>query len=130
MSLPTRAPRFRTLVFAGAWGAMVGGLPYVLYHLGPLAGAAFLVGTTGKLTFGVAGLTLLVPWLLRVRRLCASWTIPLLLLVAFAGVWAVSTFVTAPGTTGHLDPDPATQTSNEESAPSDDERHPREGPLP
>ena len=41
-----------------AWGVVVGAAPHVLHHVGPLAGAALLAGTGGKLLFAAAGLVL------------------------------------------------------------------------
>ena len=46
--------------------------PHVLHHVGPLAGAALLVGATGKVLFGALGFLLAVPMLRRLRRRTGS----------------------------------------------------------
>ena len=76
--------------------AVLGVAPHVLHHVGPLAGAALLGGVAGSLLFGAAGLVLAVPFLLRVRRRCGSWRLPIALLATFALVFSVSTFVVGP----------------------------------
>lgn len=70
----------------------------MLHHAGPLAGA-LLGGIGGSLLFGVLGLVLSLPFLLRVRRHCGNWRIPALLLVTFATVFSLSTFVVGPAIT-------------------------------
>lgn len=80
--------------------AVLGVAPHVLHHVGPLAGAALLGGVGGSLLFGAAGLLLAVPFLLRVRRRCRGWRIPIALLVTFATVFSVSTFVVGPAISG------------------------------
>ena len=79
--------------------AVLGLLPHVLHHAGPLAGAALLGGVGGSLLFGAAGLLLSVPFLLRVHRHCGNWRTPALLLATFATVFSVSTFVVGPAIT-------------------------------
>lgn len=74
----------------------MGLLPHVLHHVGPLAGAALLAGTTGTVMFGLAAFVLTIPLLLRVRRHCGSWRIPVLLLGSFISLWSASTFVVGP----------------------------------
>ena len=90
------------------FAAVLGLLPHVLHHAGPLAGAALLGGVGGSLLFGAAGLLLSVPVLLRVHRHCGNWRVPALLLVTFATVFSVSTFVVGPALTDSDDsPAPA-----------------------
>ena len=79
-----------------AVAAVLGVAPHVLHHVGPLAGAALLGGIAGSLLFGVAGLVLAVPFLLRVRRRSGGWRLPIALLATFAIVFSVSTFVVGP----------------------------------
>jgi hypothetical protein len=73
----------------------------VLHHVGPLAGAALLAGTGGRLLF--AGITLIVsiPFLLRIHRRFKSWLAPLIALAAMAAMFALSSFVIGPLITGN-----------------------------
>jgi hypothetical protein len=63
-------------LLSGAWGAVTGGAPHVLHHVGPLAGAAFLGGALGRGAFFVAGLALSVPLLRRLRRRTGTLVAP------------------------------------------------------
>jgi hypothetical protein len=80
--------------------AVLGIAPHVLHHAGPLAGAALLAGTAGSLLFGAIGLLAAVPFLLRVHRRCGNWSLPAGLLVLFAAVFSISTFVVGPAISG------------------------------
>lgn len=75
--------RVRVAVSALA-AAVLGLLPHVLHHAGPLAGAALLGGIGGSLLFGALGLVLSAPFLLRVHRHCGNWRVPAVLLTTFA----------------------------------------------
>lgn len=101
--------RIRLAVSALVAGVL-GVLPHVLHHVGPLAGAAILGGVGGALIFGAAGLALSLPFLVRIRRRTGSWRIPVVLLTTFALVFAVSNFVVGPAISGSDDrptpPDP------------------------
>lgn len=102
---PDRSVVGRLRVWLSAvFAAVLGLLPHVLHHAGPLAGAAILGGVGGSLLFGVAGLLLSIPFLLRVHRHCGNWRIPALLLVTFATVFSVSTFVVGPALTDSDEP--------------------------
>jgi hypothetical protein len=57
----------------GALGTVAGLAPHVLHHIGLLAGTAFIAGAGGTALFGILGLALSVPMLLRLRRRFASW---------------------------------------------------------
>jgi hypothetical protein len=94
------------LVLSGVVAAALGLLPHVLHHAGPLAGAALFAGVAGSLLFGVVGLALSVPLLLRVRRRRGSWRLSALLLALFAAVFSVSTFVVGPKISGGDEPSP------------------------
>lgn len=83
--------------------AVLGLLPHVLHHAGPLAGAALFAGTGGSLLFGAIGLVAAIPFLLRVHRRCGNWRVPAALLATFAAVFAVSTFVIGPAISGGSD---------------------------
>lgn len=80
--------------------AVLGVLPHVLHHAGPLAGAALLAGTGGALLFGAVGLIAAIPFLFRVHRRCRNWRVPAALLALFAVVFSISTFVIGPAISG------------------------------
>lgn len=82
------------------WGAATGVAPHVLHHVGPLAGAALLAGTGGRLLFAALALVVSIPFLLRIRRHFHSWLAPTIALAAMAVTFAVSNFVIAPAITG------------------------------
>ena len=120
------APRTRSVLgrlrvwLSAVFAAVLGLLPHVLHHAGPLAGAALLGGVAGSLLFGAAGLLLSIPFLLRVHRHCGNWRIPALLLVTFATVFSVSTFVVGPALTDTDDsPAPALQAPDRDGQDAD-----------
>ena len=45
------------------WGGLIGLLPHVLHHVGPLAGAAILAGAGGTLLFAAIGFVAAIPFL-------------------------------------------------------------------
>jgi hypothetical protein len=93
--------------------AILGVLPHVLHHVGPLAGAALLAGAAGTLLFGVVGLAASIPFLLRVHRRCGNWRVPTVLLATFAATFSISAFVIGPAISDNDSngkPAPATQT--------------------
>ena len=85
---------------SGAIGAMAGLTPHVLHHVLPLAGAAFLTGATGSVLFGLLGLVLTTPTLLRLRRRFGTWLAPGTALTLFARAFRLSTFVIGPAIRG------------------------------
>ena len=93
-----RLPRARTAL-AAAGAAALGAALHVLHHVGPLAGAALLAGSTGKVLFGALGLLLAVPMLRRLRRRHGSWEVPAGVLALMAVVFTFSTFVVGPALT-------------------------------
>ena len=109
--------------------AVLGVLPHVLHHAGPLAGAALFAGVGGSLLFGALGLLAAVPLLLRMHRRCGTWRRPLAALGLFAAIFALSTFVIGPALTSSdggeaSDPEaPAAQPTPERRAPSGHEGH-------
>ena len=110
---------------SGAVAAFLGLLPHILHHAGPLAGAALFAGIGGTLLFGAIGLVAAIPFLVRMKRRCGSWRRPLAMLLLFAAVFALSTFVIGPALTGS-DSDgskPASTPAEPESAPSGHEGH-------
>jgi len=109
MQVPARTPilpRLRLAVSTAA-AALLGILPHVLHHAGPLAGAALFAGVGGSLLFAALGVIAAIPLLLRMHRRCGGWRRPLTALALFAAVFAVSTFVIGPALTGDDDGDAA-----------------------
>ena len=100
----------------------MGALPHVLHHVGPLAGAAIVAGTTGTIVFGLAAFVLTVPLLVRVRRHCGSWRQPAMLFVIFVAVWSMSTWVVGPWIQEQLADDPPAQQDGP-SDPVSEEEH-------
>jgi len=87
-------------VVSSAVAAVLGIVPHVLHHVGPLAGAALVAGTGGTLLFGAIGLLASIPFLLRVHRRCGNWRTPGVLLGVFAVLFAVSSLVIGPAIAG------------------------------
>ena len=114
-------------VVSSAVAGILGVLPHVLHHVGPLAGAALLAGTAGTLLFGAIGLVAAVPFLLRVHRRCGNWRVPAALLATFAVMFSISAFVIGPAISGDGDspskPVPSEQTSPGTPAESGHEAH-------
>lgn len=109
---PTAPPPLRVIllgrvrnVLAAAGAAIFGAAPHVLHHVGPLAGAAWLAGATGRVAFGLAGFIAVVPMLRRLRRRTGSWRMPAAALAAMAAVFTVSSLVIGPAVTGGDDAD-------------------------
>ncbi len=84
----------------GALGAVAGLAPHVLHHIGLLAGTALIAGAGGTALFGILGLALSVPMLLRLRRRFASWWAPAIGLAVFAVTFSISAFVIGPAING------------------------------
>ena len=107
--------RVRVAVSA-AVAALLGLLPHVLHHVGPLAGAALFAGVGGSLLFGAIGLVAAIPFLLRVHRRCGNWRVPALLLATFTLIFSISTFVVGPAISGADGDDPPAATSPQQPA--------------
>lgn len=121
---PTEPPRSRIAgTVGGVWAAFMGVLPHVLHHVGPLAGAAFIAGTTGTVLFGLLAFVFTVPLLLRVRRRCHSWRIPALLLAGFIAVWSLSTWVVGPWVNDQLTDDPPAAQQDDPTDEAEHEQH-------
>jgi hypothetical protein len=82
------------------WGGLVGLAPHVLHHVGPLAGAALLVGTTGQIVFATIGFVVAIPFLLRLQRRFRTWRAPAIALAVFAAAFSLSSFVIGPALSG------------------------------
>jgi len=105
VALP-RAAGFRNALTA-AWGTVTGVAPHVLHHVGPLAGAAILAGTAGRVIFFVIGLAVATPMLIRLYRRFGTWAAPGLALGVFVVGYLVSSLYIGPLLTG------ATETAGE-----------------
>ena len=85
---------------AGVVGAITGLAPHVLHHIGLLAGTALITGAGGTFLFGVLGLAMSVPLLLRLRRRFNTWWAPVIGLATFAVMFSVSAFIIGPAING------------------------------
>lgn len=91
-----RAPgRIRHLLTAG-WGTLTGIAPHVLHHVGPLAGAAILAGTGGRVLFFVIGLAAATPMLIRLYRRFRTWLAPTIAVAIFAVTYTLSSLILGP----------------------------------
>jgi hypothetical protein len=104
-----------------ALGTLSGIAPHALHHVGPIAGAALVAGAGGTVLFGVLGLLLSVPFLLRLRRRHGSWRRPVVALLIFATMFTVSTTVIGPAIRGGDDASPP---ASVRSAPDHAGHHP------
>jgi hypothetical protein len=80
--------------------AIAGLAPHVLHHVGLLAGVAFFAGATGTALFGVIGLALSIPLLLRLRRRFRTWWAPGIALAAMVAMFSLSALVIGPAISG------------------------------
>ena len=79
-----------------ALGALMGLAPHVMHHIGLLAGAAVLSGVFGNSVLYIVGLALSIPLLNRLRKRFNTWRAPLLGVLVFTALFALSTFVVGP----------------------------------
>ena len=106
MSIFVAQPERRSLVgrtwaaIAAGWGVVLGVLPHVLHHVGPLAGAALLAGAGGTALFATIGFVVSVPFLVRLRRRFHTWVAPTIALAVMAAMFSFSSFVIGPLVTG------------------------------
>lgn len=97
------AARMWSAVLA-VWGGVIGLLPHVLHHVGPLAGAALLGGATGRALFAAIGFVVAIPFLRRLYRRFGTWRAPAIALVVFALMFSLSSFVIGPAISGDDEP--------------------------
>ena len=113
--MPRRSGRVRHAVTA-VWGAVSGAAPHVLHHVGPLAGAAILAGTGGRVLFFVIGLGLATPMLIRLYRRFGTWAAPAVAVAVFVITYTVSSLYIGPLLTGETtapaDAPPVTTTTD------------------
>jgi uncharacterized membrane protein len=83
-------------VVAAAWGAVIGLVPHVLHHAGPLSGAALLAGAGGRLLFAAVGIVAAIPLLRRLYRRFGTWQAPAIALAVFAAMFSLSSLVIGP----------------------------------
>lgn len=79
------------LALAAALGTISGIAPHVLHHVGPIAGAAIVSGSTGTVVFGLLGFLLMIPSLLQIKRRFGTWLAPGIAVVVFAVLFTIST---------------------------------------
>jgi peptidoglycan/LPS O-acetylase OafA/YrhL len=98
VAVAQRSPRLQRLwgALVAAWGGLIGLLPHILHHVGPLAGAAILAGATGRALFAVIGFVAAIPFLRRLHRRFATWKAPAIALAIFAAMFSLSSFVIGP----------------------------------
>ncbi|SEH16177.1 hypothetical protein [Thermoleophilum album] len=109
---------------SAAAAAVLGALPHLLHHVGPLAGAALFAGAGGTFLFGALGFLAAIPFLLRLRRHCGGWKVPGLALAAMVVTFAVSTLVIGPALAGDdADERPPASAPSEPAEPTGHEAH-------
>lgn len=94
-SAPPEVGRLRH-VLSAAWGTVNGIAPHVLHHVGPLAGAAVLAGTGGRVLFFLLGLALASPMLVRLYRRFRTWLAPAIAVAIFVVTYTVSSLFIGP----------------------------------
>ena len=99
-------------------GTVLGIVPHVLHHIGPLAGAALITGASGNATFYALGLLLSVPMLRRLQRRFHSAWAPAIAVAVFTGLFSLSAFVVGPAISG-----------TDEAPPPPGPTHPTQGPT-
>jgi hypothetical protein len=124
--LVLRGVRRAQVLVSGAIAVFLGVLPHVLHHAGPLAGAALFAGVGGSVLFGAIGLVAAIPFLLRVRRRCGNWLLPGTLLVTFAAIFSISTFVVGPAIAGGGDDDGGASSGQSAKPASTNDASPKE----
>ena len=115
LARPTRPLLLRVrLALAAVLGTISGIAPHVLHHVGPIAGAAIVSGSTGTVVFGLLGFLLMVPSLLQIKRRFGTWLAPGIAIVVFAVLFTISTVWIGPIIRGEIDEPPdAHQTEHE-----------------
>lgn len=107
---------------SGAIGAVMGLLPHLLHHVGFLIGAGLFAGAVGSVIFGVLGLLLSIPLLMRLYRRYGTWKAPAIGLAAFTAMFALSAFVIGPRISG-TSADPETPAPSPSSSVTDHDGH-------
>lgn len=102
------------LALAAVLGTVSGIAPHVLHHVGPIAGAAIVSGSTGTVVFGLLGFLLMIPSLLQIKRRFGTWLAPGIAVVVFGVLFTISSVWIGPIIRGEIDQPPgAHQTEHE-----------------
>ena len=129
-SLPDRVATTPASVGSGLMGVISGIAPHVLHHVGPLSGSALIAGATGTLLFGVIGIVLSIPMLLRVRRRFGTWAAPVIAGGLFTLLYLTSSLVIGPILSGSGgEPPPAHATPSEHAENTKARSHRTATPL-
>lgn len=104
-------------------GTVLGIAPHVLHHIGLLAGAALITGTTGNALFYAIGLLLSVPMLRRLYRRFQTLWAPAIAVVVFTGLFSVSAFVIGPAISGDDDSPPPSSPTDHGPGSTDEHGH-------
>jgi hypothetical protein len=75
---------------------LTGIAPHVLHHVGPLAGAAILAGTGGRVLFFMIGLVAAIPMLVRLYRRFGTWIAPTIAVAVFGVTYTLSSLFLGP----------------------------------
>lgn len=81
-------------------GAILGLAPHVLHHVGFIAGSALITGVGGSIIFYLLGLVLSLPMLRRLYRRFRTWRAPVIAVLVFSAVFALSNLVVGPAISG------------------------------
>ncbi|GAB95812.1 hypothetical protein BJY21_001197 [Kineosphaera limosa] len=100
------------LTSAWAWvkaaiGVALGLLPHLVHHIGLLAGVALITGAAGNFMLYLVGLILSIPLFRRLHRRFRTRWAPILGVLAFTAMFALSAFVVGPALTSGDSPTPA-----------------------
>lgn len=104
-------------------GTVLGIAPHVLHHIGLLAGAALITGTSGNALFYAIGLLFSLPMLRRLYRHFSSWWAPAIAVAVFTGLFSISAFVIGPVISGSDDTPPPSSPTEPSPAPTDEHGH-------
>jgi hypothetical protein len=104
-------------------GTVLGVAPHVLHHIGLLAGAALITGTSGNALFYAIGLLFSVPMLRRLHRHFATPWAPALAVVVFTGLFSLSAFVIGSAISGTDDTPQPSVPSEPSPSPTDEHGH-------
>ena len=91
------------MALSGLWAVVLGALPHVLHHVGPLAGAALFAGATGSLLFGALGFVAAIPFLRKLRKRTGSWRVPAAVLAGMVIAFTASTLIVGQAVRGDGD---------------------------
>jgi hypothetical protein len=87
-------------VASSTLGAILGLAPHVLHHVGFIAGSALITGAGGSIIFYTLGLVLSLPMLRRLYRRFRTWRAPVIAVLVFSAVFALSNLVIGPAISG------------------------------